>query len=98
MPETPAMRCIVLAAAISLALAFAATPTPGSAKPAAAPAAATLTLSATKKSSRQRSGAAGQIACTPFGCQRIQPDCHPEQGFDFWGNPTGYDIIVCPRR
>jgi len=89
------MRCIVLAATISLTLAFAATPTPGSAKPAAAPAAATLTLSAAKKSSCQRSGAAGQIACTPFGCRRIPADCHPEIEYDFDGMPTGFNIIVC---
>jgi len=55
-------------------------------------------LSAAKKKHhpvRQRSVPAGQIACTPLGCQRISPSCHPEPDFDFFGNPTGYDRVVC---
>ena len=38
------------------------------------------------------------VACTPAGCYPTPPGCHPEIGFDPWGNPTGYDIIVCPGR
>ena len=39
-----------------------------------------------------------KIACTPDGCHRIPRGCYPEPAFDFWGNPTGFDKIVCPRR
>lgn len=37
----------------------------------------------------------GQIACGRYGCVRIPPNCHPEQTFDRWGNPTGYDAVIC---
>jgi hypothetical protein len=37
----------------------------------------------------------GQIACGKYGCVRIPPNCHPEQSFDWWGNPTGSDAVVC---
>jgi hypothetical protein len=37
------------------------------------------------------------IACTPAGCHPTPPGCHPEPGFDPWGNPTGFDVVVCPR-
>ena len=36
-----------------------------------------------------------QVACTMFGCQPIPRRCHPEQGYDWDGIPTGFDIIVC---
>ena len=39
-----------------------------------------------------------KIACTPFGCHRIPLGCYPEPDFDMWGNPTGYDRVICPRR
>jgi hypothetical protein len=59
----------------------------------------TLLLSAKQKHSvRYPRQPAGKIACTPAGCHRIPPGCYPEPDFDFWGNPTGYDRIVCPRR
>jgi hypothetical protein len=38
------------------------------------------------------------IACTRSGCHPTPPGCHPEIEFDPWGNPTGYDFIVCPGR
>lgn len=38
---------------------------------------------------------AGQIACGKYGCVRIPPNCHPQQSFDWWGNPTGSDAVVC---
>lgn len=48
---------------------------------------------------KRRARSSGRkIACTPFGCHPIPRGCHPEPGFDFWGNPTGYDIVVCPYR
>jgi hypothetical protein len=37
----------------------------------------------------------GQIACGTYGCVRIPPNCHPQQSFDWEGNPTGSDAIVC---
>lgn len=56
---------------------------------------------ATKKSNptaraQQRDGRI--IACRPEGCFRIPYGCYTEAEYDFWGNPTGYDKIVCPRR
>jgi hypothetical protein len=76
------MRTIVVATIIATLLGFALPPSPAA---------------AANKSSH-RTSAGGQIACTLTGCQRIPPGCHPEPGFDFRGNPTGYDIIVCPQR
>jgi hypothetical protein len=35
------------------------------------------------------------IACTKYGCHPIPPNCTPATQLDFWGNPTGYDRIVC---
>jgi hypothetical protein len=63
------------------------------------PADQSVLLSAKQKHSvRYPQRPAGKIACTPAGCHRIPPGCYPEPDFDFWGNPTGYDRIVCPRR
>ena len=56
-----------------------------------------LTLSAAKKKRRIRRGAR-HIACTPAGCYPAPPGCYPTAGFDWRGNPTGFDVIVCPRR
>lgn len=39
-----------------------------------------------------------KIACTRYGCHPIPRGCYPTPEFDFWGNPTGYDRIVCPGR
>jgi hypothetical protein len=35
------------------------------------------------------------VACTKYGCYPIAPNCKPATQLDFWGNPTGYDRIVC---
>jgi hypothetical protein len=40
----------------------------------------------------------GQIACTQLGCERIPVSCRPVPGRTWRGNPTGYDVIVCPPR
>ncbi len=37
-----------------------------------------------------------QIACTFLGCHPVPPGCHPEIGYDIWGNPTGFDVVACP--
>ena len=39
-----------------------------------------------------------KIACRPGGCFRIPLGCYPETEYNFWGEPTGYDKIVCPHR
>ena len=36
-----------------------------------------------------------QIACTFFGCQPIPRNCRPVTGYTWWGDPTGYDDVVC---
>jgi hypothetical protein len=84
---------IVLACTLGLALALGAPA--GSARAASTDA----TLSAAKKKHRVHHPRrpAGKIACTPAGCHRIPPGCYPTPGMDFWGNPTGFDRIICPR-
>ncbi|HEX5508961.1 MAG TPA: hypothetical protein VFX37_10700 [Pseudolabrys sp.] len=37
----------------------------------------------------------GQIACTPLGCGRIPPSCHPTTAYYPDGTPTGYDAVAC---
>lgn len=51
-----------------------------------------------QKAKRQavRRPGGGQIACTPAGCHRIPPGCHPTQGYLWNGMPSGYDVVVCP--
>jgi hypothetical protein len=61
-------------------------------------AAQTLAVSAAKKKPRPPRQHTGQIACTIAGCIRIPPECHPEMGYTIDGIPTGFDIVVCPRR
>ena len=56
-----------------------------------------LTLSAATKKRRVRRGSR-YIACTPSGCHPTPPGCYPTAGFEWRGNPTGFDVIVCPGR
>ena len=42
-----------------------------------------------------RNAQPSQIACTKYGCHPIPPGCTPTTQYDFFGNPTGYDRIVC---
>jgi hypothetical protein len=35
------------------------------------------------------------IACTKYGCFPVAANCRPQTQLDWWGNPTGYDQIVC---
>jgi len=53
---------------------------------------------AKKTTPAQRHNAPRQIACTIDGCHPIPPGCHPETGYNWDGIPTGFDIVVCPRR
>lgn len=39
--------------------------------------------------------AQSKVACTAFGCRPIPPGCTPTTGYDWWGNPTGFDDVVC---
>jgi hypothetical protein len=56
----------------------------------------TVTFSAAKISLAQTSGR--WTACTRSGCHPILRGCHIETEYDLWGNPTGYDKVVCPGR
>ena len=51
-----------------------------------------------KKKSRRAAQPPQQIACTFFGCRPVPAGCYQREGFDFWGNPTGFDVIICPGR
>ena len=55
---------------------------------------------ATAKSKKRaaNSAEAGHVACTKYGCFPIASNCQPQTQFDWWGNPTGYDQIVCRPR
>lgn len=99
MPRTAYALILAFALAAPAAMANAAPPA------ATVPQAASQTLAPTQVQYRRhyrrerRSYYGGrQIACTPYGCHPIARGCHPTPGYDFWGNPTGYDDIVCPRR
>ncbi|MFN3659103.1 MAG: hypothetical protein ACK4UO_17800 [Pseudolabrys sp.] len=39
-----------------------------------------------------------KIACTAFGCHPIPRGCYPTMGYTWDGAPSGFDVIVCPRR
>jgi hypothetical protein len=77
------VKRVILAAAISLATACAS-------------ASADISLSAKKKHLTARPQA--QIACTVFGCHRIPAGCYPTTGYTWDGIPSGFDVVVCPRR
>ena len=48
-----------------------------------------------KKQRTARTAQPSHVACTKYGCYPIAPNCRPTTQYDFWGNPTGYDRIVC---
>ena len=57
-----------------------------------------VALSAAKKAKRPRyvrRAPQGQIACTVLGCSPVPRGCTPVTGYDWWGEPTGYDDIAC---
>jgi hypothetical protein len=37
-----------------------------------------------------------QIACTQFGCLPVHRGCYPTGGRTLSGDPTGFDVEVCP--
>ena len=57
-----------------------------------------LSAAKKKKKSRRAAQPPQQIACTFFGCRPVPAGCYQREGFDFWGNPTGFDVIICPGR
>ena len=96
MPRT-ALLFLALLAALALALAAAPRPTAAQGLMQAPDWQPAPTQVAQKKKRRPHSD--GRIiACRPGGCFRIPYGCHTETEFDFWGNPTGFDAIVCPGR
>lgn len=42
------------------------------------------------------SPAPAPIVCTKLGCKPLPRGCHAETQFTWDGDPTGYQIIVCP--
>jgi len=85
-------KALLIICGAALALAFA--PLPGMAQP--APDGVYVDRPATKRVPPRRvRHTTGQIACGRYGCVRIPPNCHPEQSYDWRGNPTGSDAIVC---
>ena len=48
-----------------------------------------------KSKKHVRTAQPAKIACTKYGCYPIAPNCQPTTQYDWWGNPTGYDRIVC---
>lgn len=106
MPRT-ALFTLPLLLALLAALALAVTAAP---RPAAAqgfvqtpglhltPAPVAQDTRTAQRSKRGRRYDGRKIACRPSGCFRIPYGCYPTTEYDFWGNPTGFDAIVCPRR
>ena len=37
-----------------------------------------------------------RIACTQVGCLPVPRGCYPEGGKTFDGDPSGFDVMVCP--
>ncbi len=100
MPRTVHFVLPFIAAFIAiLTLAPIATPTPAAAQGAMqATGWQPAPLLVARKQRRARHYDGRKIACRPSGCFRIPYGCHPAVEYDWWGNPTGYDKIVCPGR
>ncbi len=86
------MKGLVLACALTTAAAIGT----GAWNDGAASQTDTVTFSAATRVMAQASGR--RVACTRSGCHRIPRGCHIETEYDLWGNPTGYDKVVCPGR
>jgi hypothetical protein len=50
-----------------------------------------------KRHSQAATAAQPQIACTDVGCIPVPSGCHPAIGYAPNGNPTGFDVVVCPN-
>lgn len=93
MPKTALFSLSFFAVVSVLALALVAAPRPAAAQPGWHPAPIPV---AQKQRRTQRDSRI--IACRPGGCFRIPLGCYTEAEYDMWGNPTGYDKIICPGR
>jgi len=51
-----------------------------------------------KKPRTVRNAPPTMIACTQLGCGPVPPGCYPVGGRTIRGNPSGYDVVVCPYR
>lgn len=54
--------------------------------------------SAQKRTRPRRAAPPTQIACTELGCHPVPPGCTPVPGRTWWGNYSGFDVVVCRRR
>lgn len=96
MPRTALLSLPLFAA---LALALTAAPRPAAAQGFVQAAGWQLTPTPVAQRKKRRARSNGRkIACTRWGCHRIPYGCYPTTEYDFWGNPTGFDAVVCPRR
>jgi len=77
-----------------VALAIGGWPSPAQPRETASLSAATKKSPVKRQVSKKRQPA-HQVACTIYGCREIPGRCHPEQGYDWDGIPTGFDVIVC---
>ncbi len=48
-----------------------------------------------KRQRAVRRGGGQQIACTRWGCRPIPRNCRITTEYDFFGNPSGFDAVVC---
>ena len=87
---------LCVAALVCTALAIVAVPSAASAQAQIQMQATVLQVAAKKKSkAKYRRNDGRRIACFWNGCRPIPAGCTPTPEYDFWGNLTGYDTIVC---
>jgi len=48
------------------------------------------------QAARSSYAAQPQIACTQVGCLPVRRGCYPTGGRTFSGEPSGFDVMVCP--
>lgn len=82
-------------AIIMVALAIGLSPSPAQPRDEVASLSAATKKSTVERHVSKKRRPTHQIACTIYGCQPIPRHCHPEQGYDWDGIPTGFDVIVC---
>ena len=57
---------------------------------------AAVDFAAKRKVKPRRARTPSEIACTVVGCIAVPPGCHQEPGKTWDGEPTAFDVIVCP--
>jgi hypothetical protein len=90
MPSRPS---VAVAAMLAIAIACTASMTPAQAGDGVTPSSAAGKKHHAKRARPLSDG--HQIACTVLGCHPVPRNCHPVTGYNFWGEPTGFDDIVC---